>query len=46
MGISTEQAFAEQVVEKTEYRIAEQAVNKYIIAPNINPVRNKAKGFC
>ena len=43
MRISTEQAFAEQVVEKTEYRIAEQAVDKYIITPNINPVREQSE---
>jgi hypothetical protein len=43
MRISTEQVFAEQAIEKTEYRVAEQAVDKYIIAPNINPVRERSE---
>ena len=43
MRISTEQAFAEQVIEKTEYPIAEQAVDEYIFPPNINPVREESE---
>ena len=44
MRISTEQAFAEQVIDKTEYRVAEQSVDEYIIAPNINPVKGRSEG--
>jgi hypothetical protein len=32
-------------MEKTEYRVAEQAVDKYIITPNINPVREQSEAF-
>lgn len=42
MRISTEQAFADQV-EKTGYAFAEQAIDKYIIAPNINPVTEESQ---
>jgi hypothetical protein len=43
MRISTEQAFAEQVIEKTEYRVAEQAVDEYIFVSNINPAREQSE---
>ena len=43
MRISTEQAFAEQVIEKTEYRVAEQAVDQYIFVSNINPAREQSE---
>ena len=43
MRVSTEQSFAEQVVEKTEYTIAEQAIDEYIFAPNISPVTEESQ---
>jgi len=38
MRIPTEQAIAQQTVGTTEHAITEQAIDEYIIAPNINPV--------
>ena len=43
MRISTEQAFAEQVIEKTEYRVAEQAVDEYIFVSKINPAEEQSE---